>query len=165
MVVDPLEALSRCLHVLAAILLFGGSLFIRNVLMPSAAALPEEPHQLLKQSVSRRWRYYVAGAIAVLIFTGFYNYLAIKIPQHKGDRAYHMWMGIKILVSFVVFFLASALAGRSRRLEKIRQHSQYWLSLTLMLATLVVVIAGVLKVRGAPARPPVPAAAQQPPAI
>jgi uncharacterized membrane protein len=144
------DTLSRILHVLAAILLLGGGLFTRFVLMPAAAELPDDQHQRLKESIARRWRYLVALGIALLIFSGFYNYLVVMVPKHKGDGPYHMLMGIKILLAFVAFFFASALAGRSKGLAGIRQNAKLWLTVTIGVSTLVVAIAGYLKIRGIP---------------
>lgn len=145
---DYIALVSRILHVLAAILLLGGGMFKLLVILPSVSELPEEERNSLKERFLKRWRYLVATGIALLIFSGFYNYLAVELPDHKGDGRYHMLMGIKILLAFVVFFLASALAGRSAALEFIRKKSKFYLCLTVTLATIVVVIAGILKVRG-----------------
>jgi uncharacterized membrane protein len=146
----PVDAAARVLHILAAILLLGGALFTRLALMPAAAQLPDEEHAKLREAISRRWRKLVALGIAVLIFTGFYNYLWVLGPRHSaaGDKSYHMWMGIKILLAFVAFFFASALAGRAKIFEGIRRNSKVYLTLTIVVSVLVVVIAGVLKVRG-----------------
>ncbi|WP_417848109.1 hypothetical protein [Thalassoglobus sp.] len=146
----PVHVISRVLHILAAILLFGGSLFIFMVLKPAAKELPEAEHEAFKERIMKKWRAYVGMAIGLLIFTGFYNYVAVAIPEHKavGDSKYHMYMGIKILLAFVVFFIVSVLPGRAKAFEKMRQNSQSWTLLTLILATVVVAIAGFLRVRG-----------------
>ncbi|MBT5019207.1 hypothetical protein OAF98_04060 [Planctomicrobium sp.] len=146
----PIVVLSRVLHVLAAIFLFGGSLFLFAVLTPSAKELPENEHEALKERVMKKWRAYVGMAIGALIFTGFYNYLVVAGPEHNdvGDKKYHMFMGIKILIAFVVFFFASVLPGRAKAFEKMRQNSRKWSIVTIVLATVVVAIAGFLRVRG-----------------
>lgn len=148
---DPIALVSRCIHILAAVVLFGGAIFTRFVLMPSAATLPDDQHRALKEQISARWRYVVAVAIAALIITGFYNYLLVQGPQlvDPGDRKfYHPIMGTKIILAFVIFFFASALAGRSAKLEWVRKKASTWLLVTIILATAVVVLGGVLKVRG-----------------
>ncbi len=157
----PVITASRILHVLGAIVLFGGAYFIRNVLFPVAAQLPDDAHQQLKEGVSGKWRKIVGMAIGLLILTGFYNYLVVTGPQHRGDKLYAALMGIKILLAFVVFFYASALAGRAKAFEGIRRNAKFWMSVNLLLATVVVGIAGFLKVRGVPA----PAVGDPTPAI
>lgn len=153
-----IETTARIAHIVAAIVLAGGAIFVRYILMPSAETIAPAEHEKLKHEVARRWRIIIAIGIALLIFSGFYNYLALQAPRHRGDGFYHMWMGIKILLAFVVFFLASALAGRSPKLEGIRRNSKMWLTLTVSLALLIVAIGGVLKVRGVPAVKPAPEA-------
>lgn len=147
---DPIVIVSRILHVLAAILLLGGGMFKLFVVIPAAAELADEDRGALRERFLKRWRYLVAAGIALLIFTGFYNFFVVSIPLHKGDKAYHMLMGIKILLAFVVFFLASALAGRSAKLEFIRNNAKRWLTVTVLLSTAIVAIGGYLKVRGLP---------------
>jgi uncharacterized membrane protein len=146
------NVLSRVLHILAAIILFGGAFYARMVLIPSASSLPDSEHETLREAVRRRWNRYLHPAIAILIITGFYNYLAVAAPVHRaaGDKQYHMWMGIKILLAFVIFFFASALAGRMPAFAGIRKNAKCWLAVNLALATVVVVIAGFLKIRGTP---------------
>lgn len=148
MEISPVEVISRVLHIMGAVLLLGGGMFVRNALFPACQELPEELRSQVQDATAKRWRYLVAMAIAILIFSGFYNYLVVMLPKHPGDKLYHMWMGIKILLAFVVFFFASALAGRSKALEGIRRNAGLWMLVTTSLGMVIVVIAAVLKVRG-----------------
>lgn len=146
----PVETLSRVLHVLAAILLMGGALFTWLALLPAARQLPMDEQEKLSAAIAKRWRMLVGLGIAILIFSGFYNYLTVAVPRHKGDSLYHALMGIKIVLAFVVFFIASALPGRGKwkPLVAIRRNYKCWLLVTISLATVIVAIAGFLKVRG-----------------
>lgn len=146
----PVHVLSRVLHVLAAILLLGGTLFVALVLKPSAQGLSEDEHASFKERLMKKWRAWVGAAIGVLIFSGFYNYLVVALPKVKAadDGKYHMFMGIKILLAFVVFFFASVLPGRAPAFEKMRQNSGLWTKVTILLAIVVVAIASFLRVRG-----------------
>jgi uncharacterized membrane protein len=147
-----IDVLSRVLHILGAIILFGGAFYARMVLMPAASSLSDSEHETLKEAVRRRWNRYLHPAIAILLITGFYNYLAVTGPAHNaaGDKQYHMWMGIKILLAIVVFFFASAIAGRMPALAGIRKNARFWLAMNLILATVIVAIAGMLKIRAIP---------------
>lgn len=146
----PINVSSRLLHILAATFLFGGTLFISAVLRPACRPLPEDEHEALRERIMKSWRAWVGLAIGILIFTGFYNYLMVAMPEHNaaGDKKYHMFMGIKILLAFVVFFFASVLPGRAPAFEKMRQNSRFWTTLTLILAVVVIAIASYLRVRG-----------------
>jgi len=132
---------SRWVHVGTAIVLVGGAVFQRFVLLPAARALSEDDHQQLRERVMMRWKKFVMAGITLLLVTGFYNYLAVK-----HEPRYHMFMGIKILLALGVFFIASALTGRSAGLAAIRRDAPKWLGVLIGLAFLVVAIAGYLKV-------------------
>lgn len=139
------DLISRWVHVGTAIVLLGGSIFMRFVLMPSATALSESEHDKLREGIMLRWKRIVMIGITLLLITGFYNYLA-------GDTTlprYHMFMGIKILLAFGVFFIASALTGRSPALEAIRRNRARWMTVLILLASAVVAVAGYLKVAAA----------------
>jgi len=151
------EVLSRLAHILGAIALFGGAIFTRFALIPAAKDLPEEAHASFKERLFKKWRMLVGMFIGLLILTGFYNFIAVAIPEHKGDGHYHMLMGIKILIAFVIFFIASVLPGRAKAFEGMRKNASKWLMITILLATSVVAIASYLKVRG-PAVPEPPIA-------
>lgn len=59
---------------------------------------------------------------------------------------YHVLFGVKFLLSLVVFFIASALVGRSPALAAIRKNARVWLTVNLMLVVAVICIAGVMRV-------------------
>jgi uncharacterized membrane protein len=142
----PLNVLFRWIHVGTAIVVLGGSVFMRFVLMPAAAALPDAEHDALRQRVMGRWKKFVMIGIFLFLVSGFYNYLVVSIPAHKVYKLYHPLIGTKILLAFVVFFLASALTGRSVAFEGIRKNNKKWLLITIALAAIIVAISGVLKI-------------------
>ena len=143
-----LDILSRVIHVGTAVVLVGGSVFMRFVLMPAASRLPEKEHFALREQVLGRWRKFVGVGIGLLIITGFYNYIHLAMPQHSGDGLYHGLMGVKVILAMVIFFIASALTGRSEALDRVRQNAKMWLAILILLATILIAIAGFLKVRG-----------------
>lgn len=71
----PLDVLSRFLHVAVAIVLAGGTFFMRFVLTPAAKELPESEHDQLRQRLLSRWKRFVHGGIAILLVSGLYNYM------------------------------------------------------------------------------------------
>lgn len=148
-----LEVVSRVTHVGTAVVLVGGSVFMRFVLLPAAAQLGDEPHRALRQHVLARWRRVVMVGILLLLASGLYNYLVVAAPRHTGDGPYHGLMGAKILLALAMFFLASALTGRSEALQSFRANSKRWLLVLIALAAIVVALGGFLKVRGVAATP------------
>jgi uncharacterized membrane protein len=141
------DVLSRWVHVGAAIVLVGGSVFTKFVLMPAAKGLQESEHIALRERIMGRWRKFVMAGILLLLLSGFYNYLVAR-PPSGGVHFYHPVMGVKILLAFVAFFLASVLTGRSPRFESLRADSGKWLGVLILVSAMVVALAGVLKIAG-----------------
>ncbi len=148
----PLEVLGRFLHVAAAIVMVGGTVFMRFILMPAAKELPEAEHDQLRQRLLARWKRVVHIGIAMLLLSGLFNYMQ-QIPKHKGDGLYHALIGTKMLLAMVVFFIASALVGRSATFEKMRQNRAKWMGLIVLLSALIVGISGFAKVRDPKTKP------------
>jgi len=146
--VDIVELLSRWLHVGTAIVLLGGTVYIRFVLQPAASQLPDEHHQKLRELTIARWKKFVHGGILLLLLTGFYNYLAVGNPAAAFKKQYHMLMGIKILIALLLFVVASAMVGRSKAFDRMRQKPKRALGLIVMLGMIIVCISGYLRVEG-----------------
>lgn len=154
-----LNTVSRVVHVGTAITLVGGSVFMAFALMPAAAAkLSDEEHDRLREGVLGRWKKFVGPGIGLFLISGIYNYVK-AIPFHKGDGLYHGLVGTKMILALAVFFLASALVGKSKGLEGIRQNRAKWLKVLIVLAATVVCISGFVKVRGKFTPPMTPATA------
>ena len=144
-----LDVISRIVHVLTAITLIGGSVFMAFVLGPAANALGDETHDKLREQVIPRWKKFVHGGIALFLISGLYNYM-VMIPKHKGDGLYHGLVGTKIILALGIFFIGSALVGRSKTFEGMRAQRPKWLKILVLLAVIVVGISGFVTVRGIP---------------
>ncbi|HJT33662.1 MAG TPA: hypothetical protein VJ783_16575 [Pirellulales bacterium] len=146
MQLDWLGIVFRWLHILSAITAVGGTIFMRMALMPSVAVLSDEQHQALREQVRSRWVKWVMAAILFLIVSGIYNFFAKLDAIDKIYKGlYHGLFGVKVLLALVIFFLASALTGRSPAFAAIRQNAKLWLSVNMALAIVVVCISGVLR--------------------
>ena len=143
---DVISILSRWTHIGTAIVLVGGTCFLRFVLGPAAAQLPDAEHAKLKELVMKTWKKFVHIGIVLFLASGFYNYLVVQAPNHKGDKLYHALMGTKILLALAIFFFASALVGRSKAFEGMRKNAKLWQTILVILAAVVVGISGYLKV-------------------
>lgn len=150
-----LDLLSRWAHVGAAIVLVGGAVFSRFVLMPAAAELPDDQHQALKDRVRARWAKFVHAGIGLLILSGFYNYIS-QMKSHAGEKLYHPLVGVKMLLAFGAFYLASVLSGRSPKSAHFRENARKWLGVLIALTALTAGLGSVLKVV-VPAKDPAPA--------
>ncbi|MCI0651913.1 MAG: hypothetical protein L0Z55_08520 [Planctomycetes bacterium] len=138
--------LVRWVHILAAIAAVGGLLFLRFVHLPAAQeALSEDARARLREEVMRRWRRLVNLGIALLFLTGVYNFLVIGIPKGKVAPYYHMLFGVKFLAAMGVFFIASALVGRSPTFAAMRERPSFWLTVNAALAVLLILISSTLR--------------------
>ena len=142
-----IDYLSRVTHISTAIALIGGSVFTLCVLLPAAKLISEEAHAALSQGVTARWKRFVHIGILLFLVSGFYNYFQ-AMPLHKGDGLYHALVGTKMLLALVVFFIASALVGRSQAFASMRTQRRKWLGILVLLACVIVLISSFVKVRG-----------------
>jgi uncharacterized membrane protein len=135
---------SRILHILGAIILAGGLFYIRYVVSPVSAPAGTQPTDQFFGGRRATWAKWVGIATALLLFTGFWNYIQFS-RTYDLAKFYHMILGIKILAAFAVFALAALLAGRTNAAEAIRQKWGLWINVCLFLALLTVVIGSLLR--------------------
>jgi uncharacterized membrane protein len=142
-----LDGVLQWLHVLAAVLAVGGVFFLRFVLCPALKKLPPEQDaaktQLL-QSVVRNFKMVIHSSIAVLLLTGFYRYLS-QMSLTKGWSQYHMFMGIKILLAFVVFFLAIMLTLPGEKPNYFQRNRDRSLLISFVLGAIVILLSATLR--------------------
>ena len=147
---DWIALVSRVAHILAAIALAGGALYMRRVLVPSLSTLSGESAEKFTEAIRSRWAKIVMGSALVLIASGFYN-LVGTIQLDKAGIAplpsyYHPLIGTKVLLAFLIFYVASMLAGRTAAAVRFRERAPLWMNLNLVAAVAVVTIAGALHV-------------------
>lgn len=140
-----LPLISRWAHVGTAILLVGGTAFLRLAVIP---AMEGESPELMGR-IRAHWKKFVHGGLAVFLISGFYNYFQ-AMPLHKGDGLYHGLVGTKIILALFVFFLASVLVGSKPSSQKFRDNAKKWTAVMLMVSAVIVAISGFVKVRGIP---------------
>jgi len=136
----------RWVHVLSAIAMLGGALFMRLVLKGALAETAEENREAVAGAVRKRWKMFVMLLTTLLLISGFYNYLMVTRFEHDGNPQYHMLFGIKFLLSLAVFTLAMFLIGNSSIGKKLQANDKLWLGVLCTLGVAVVLIAGYMKV-------------------
>lgn len=141
---NVLDVVMRWLHIAGAIVAVGGSVFALAALIPALEIVSEEPRRSLHEEVRRRFVKLFLIAMAALLVSGGYNYLVNEIPDHRGQGLYHGLMGLKILLAVAVFFLGSALLGRSRAFEGFRRARRRWIGINVAAALVVVALGAVL---------------------
>jgi uncharacterized membrane protein len=138
---EVLGVLSRWLHIVSAVLLLGGVIYARAVAVPALRTLPLNDQAGAWAVLAARFRPLVYAAIAGLLVSGAYNLLT----QPGHTRAYHIWFGIKMLLSAHVF--ASAMLAVKAPGEKLEDESRRVrrLSSTVISGLLVLLVAAYLR--------------------
>jgi uncharacterized membrane protein len=153
---DFLPLISRWLHILAAMAAVGGSMFIRLALFPAAdAALPDEQRRSLHEQLRRRWSKVVMVAILFLLASGFYNFVLFLRLSHTwgpawesgspNARMYQILFGVKVVLALAVFFIASAVTGRSAAFARFREKAKFWITMNLLLGVIILCISGQMR--------------------
>jgi putative copper export protein len=145
----------RWLHILSAIALMGGTIFMRFGLHPALASLPKDVVPNLKEAVRSHWAKWVMGASGLLLLSGLVNTVT-TIQKYEFDKnvPYHALILVKMLLGIAIFYIASVLVGRSASAARFREKAVFWLNVNLALAVAVVLIGGFLKVSPRREKPP-----------
>ena len=143
----PLLLVLRYMHILGAIALMGGTIFMRFALAPTVRELDPAARGAIHEQVRRRWVTFVMLAAALLLVSGIANLgLASRYTfEPIFGLSYHMIVGIKFLLALPIFLFASFLAGRSATAKKFQANSQFWMNVNLALALTMVLIGGALR--------------------
>lgn len=156
-----LGLVARWLHVLAAITAVGGTIFARLIVVPSLDELPPEPRAELHASMRRRWSLVVAAAIGLLIVSGLYN-IGLTSIRFRLPRWYMPVFVVKFMLAFVIFAVASLLAGKTPLADRLRRNVRFWLNFNIALAVAVVCLSGILRLADRIPKEPPAAAATRP---
>jgi len=142
---STLAIVLRFMHIAPAIAAGGATIFARIALLPALASLPEAERVRVKDAIDRRWRVVVMVCVTLLLVSGIANFVLYQAPVHKGQPLYHALFGVKFVAAMIVFFLASALSGRSAALARIRANSRFWVGVAATLVVAIILISAVLR--------------------
>ena len=141
-----LEIALRIMHILGAVLLLGSILFQRFALLPALKELKSEEmadqiRRLLRGRIARITMY----SAALLLISGLINTARVSMQFRFPDGDYNLLLAVKLLLALFIFYLASALAGRSESAEKLRANATKWLNVLLAASLLIVVLGAAMK--------------------
>lgn len=152
-----LDILFRWMHVLAAMAAVGGTFFMRLALLPAMSELPEESRKALQQALRSRWSKVVMASIGLLLLSGLYN-ISLTLMRYEVPSFYVALFCVKFILALAIFYIASALMGRSPAFERIRLNARFWLTINMILAIALVCISGVLRMTEKRVKPTTPLA-------
>ena len=141
--VEFLPLISRWLHILAAIVLMGGTVFLRFTVVP--VLNNEKDQESWFAPMRSSWSKLVMMSILFLLASGLYNTAIKSMTYELVGGPYLILLSIKILLALVIFFLVSVLSGRSRLAVKFRSEGSKWYNLTIAAMLLLVCVAGYMK--------------------
>jgi hypothetical protein len=143
----PVLLILRYMHILGAIMLMGGTIFMRFGLAPVVAGLDASTKASVHEQVRSRWSKFVMLASGLLLVSGLANLGLASQYEFKPvfGLNYNMVVGIKFLLALPIFLFASFLAGRSATAKKFQANAVTWMNVNLALALVMVLIGGALK--------------------
>ena len=84
-------------------------------------------------------------SIGFLLISGFVNTANISMNYQFPGNYYMPLLGVKLFLAIAIFYIASLLAGRSEGAVKFRERQVFWLNVNILLAVLLVCIAGAMR--------------------
>ena len=93
------------------------------------------------------------AAITFLLVSGLYNLIAFEKASrgwgqawHDGPaRIYHLLLAVKLILALAIFFLASALTGRSAGMARFRENAKFWVTVNLALGIVLVAVSSQMR--------------------
>ncbi|HEX5105269.1 MAG TPA: hypothetical protein VFV87_15725 [Pirellulaceae bacterium] len=147
----PLLLLLRYMHILGAIALMGGAIFMRFALAPTVITLEGSTRAEVHERVRARWSKFVMAAAGLLLVSGLANMMLYSSRRYDMspvpivNASYAMFVGIKFLLALPIFLFASFLAGKSATAKKFQEKAVFWMNVNLTLALVMVLMGGLLK--------------------
>jgi len=143
--VSLLAIVLRWMHIVPAVVAGGATVFSALALLPALGTRPDAERLAVREAIMTRWRWVVMTCITLLLGSGLANFFLYQAPAHRGQPLYHGLFGLKFLMAMTVFFLASALTGRSAGLARIRANARFWTGLNAALVVAIVLVSGILR--------------------
>src|SRR3954464_9210048 len=127
----PVLLILRYMHILGAIALMGGTIFMRFALRSVVVQLPPDTRAAVHEQVRSRWSKFVMLASALLLISGITN-LALAgrynfEPVLGMPKGYHMVVGLKFVLALPIFFIAALMTGRSSLAKRVQANAELWM--------------------------------------
>src|ERR1051325_9752208 len=141
------DGVLQWLHVLSAVLAVGGVFFLRFILCPALKKLPPEQasaEKPLLKSVGRVFKMVIHSSIAVLVLTGFYRFFR-NLDLTRGWKAIQALVGTKILLAFILFFIAIMLTLPREQPNYFQRNRDRWLLVNFVLGSVIILLSAILR--------------------
>jgi len=131
------------LHLVAVVVLVGGTILMRFAVHPASEQLEGEAKETFRRALKRKMAMLVHSSILLVVLTGFYNFV------RRATEGIPMYYNIVFLVKFIAAIgaigLAVALTVSSDSLKKFDERRAHWLTLSVLLGLLVILLSAWLR--------------------
>jgi hypothetical protein len=139
------DLLLRWVHILAAMILVGGTFFLCYVVVPGQDGQSSDARQASWLLWRPRWARLVMICSGLLLLSGLINAVRIILDYSFPDAPYHALVAVKLLLALAIFWISAVLAGRSELADRLRQKLSFWLTINVVLSIIIVCLAGYMK--------------------
>lgn len=145
---EILQVILRIAHLGAAIVAGGAVVFQRFALLPALRTLDDGPRTQLRAQIVRRWAGVAWTCMGLLLLSGLLNFLFYKVPEYRGRSyagVYHGLFGLKFVAALALFHAVGMLVMPGAHFDRYRARAGFWLSYAVVLLTVIVVVAAVMR--------------------
>ncbi|MCP4191050.1 MAG: hypothetical protein GY768_10525 [Planctomycetaceae bacterium] len=139
------ELVFRWVHILAAAVLVGGIFYQRFSLLPSLSSIPGDAKKHLEEACRSHWARIVMLTSGLLLVTGMVNAIRILLKDEFTGDMYPLLLMVKIMGALAIFWISAVLSGQSTMAIKFREKTVFWLNVNVLLAILIIGVAGGMK--------------------
>jgi hypothetical protein len=137
-----LNLMMRWIHIFSVVTAVGAVVFMRLVLIPSLATLPEEARSLLQKSLAVRLRILIHSAIGGILVSGLYN---THLLWKTSISPYVYVYALKVGLALIIFWVGISLTSSSPKQATFQANRKKWLTVNLALASLVIALSAYLR--------------------
>lgn len=139
-----LDLALRWIHILGAIILLGGTFFLRFAMGASWSSASASDRASQVGWWRTGWARLVMITSGLLLVTGLFNAVR-NIIRYEFDVPYHGLVAVKLLLALPIFWISAVIAGRSASAERFREKLIFWLNVNLLLGLLMIGVAGYMR--------------------
>lgn len=136
----------RLVHIVPAIFLAGGILFMWATLLPALSGVNDEARQAVLDAMRAKWAKVVMACSGLLVLSGLYNAVRNILAWEYTGAPYHAFVMIKLVLALVVMFITAKLSGRSEGAAKFREKISFWMSVNAALVLVLILTASTMRV-------------------
>jgi putative copper export protein len=133
-----IDLVLRWLHLLPAVVLGGGLVFLRMVWTGGGSDVPGSNWDRIRP----QWARLVGICSGLLLLTGLVNGVRNILDYQFLQPGYHGLVALKLVLGIAVFAIAALLAGRTPLARRMQDRMSSWLSIAAVLVVALVLVGG-----------------------